>query len=56
MISLLTFYCGNCVKFGKCNRQFPSTGKPVVATDVACIDGFICVPEPKTLEELNTTS
>lgn len=53
MISLLTFYCGNCVKFPKCNRQYPSTGKPVEKDDVACNDGFICVPEPQTIDKLN---
>jgi hypothetical protein len=53
MISLLTFYCGNCVKFGKCGRQFPSTGKAVKKDDVACRDSFIIVPEPYTLEELS---
>lgn len=39
-IDLAIFFCGNCKKFGKCGHSFPSTGKPVVETDVACMSGF----------------
>jgi hypothetical protein len=39
-VDLALFFCGKCKKFGKCGRFYPSTGKPVVESDVACIDGF----------------
>lgn len=54
LISLATFFCGNCKVFGtpECGHVNSSTGKKLKTTDVACMLDFDIVGSPKTEEQL----
>jgi hypothetical protein len=54
IISLATFYCGNCKLFKttECGHVNSATGKSLKQTDVACMLDFEIVDEPLTEEEL----
>lgn len=54
VISLVTFYCGNCKRFDstECGKVNSATGRKLTPTDVACMLDFDIVDKPLTEEEL----